>query len=210
MDADVFTDLTNTLNALSVVEEHHPNGDAPPPSTPDLVMVEEDELNRDGLCPDNDGEGTVLMSWLMARGKVTYNRTAVVAMEIKSPPRSWSPLPPDMEDVPQQSTTRSATPVLNDATQLLAERLAEQLLKHHGCLENPGLPPSGTNPDTVALSELIYQECPDVLSRPDIQPHLAADWEKHLPIAARRQLLKGPPRRQICHYRRWKTSLPPD
>lgn len=83
------------------------------------------------------------------------------------------------------------TPVLNDATRLLAERLAEQLREHHGCVEHPGLPPSGTDPDTVTLSKLISQECPDVLSRPNIQPHPVADWEKRLPVAARRQLFTG-------------------
>lgn len=95
------------------------------------------------------------------------------------------------DDSPPPSGLPSPQPmdlVIDDATQLLAERLAEQLLGHHGCLEHVTHPPSNAN--TTSLSELIGTDLPDVLSHPKIRPH-PADWENRLPVVARRQLFTG-------------------
>ncbi|BDD62648.1 hypothetical protein MAP00_007610 [Monascus purpureus] len=158
-NADIFTDLANTLNNLSV-EEHPSEEEAPQLSTLDFVAVDEDEeeneINGRRSSVDSDGED--------------------LAMGDDSPPPSGLPSPQPMDLV------------IDDATQLLAERLAEQLLGHHGCLEHVTHPPSNAN--TTSLSELIGTDLPDVLSHPKIRPH-PADWENRLPVVARRQLFTG-------------------
>jgi hypothetical protein len=43
---------------------------------------------------------------------------------------------------------------------------------------------------TVTLANLTNMDCPDVLSRPEIQPY-PVNWDQLLPAPARRQLFSG-------------------
>ncbi|PGG95194.1 hypothetical protein AJ79_10200 [Helicocarpus griseus UAMH5409] len=55
-------------------------------------------------------------------------------------------------------------------TQLLAQKLVEQLLQHQGCSEHVN--PDSFSSDSLSLSELIEIDCSDILSQPKIQLYL--------------------------------------
>ncbi|KAL3482542.1 hypothetical protein BJX62DRAFT_245829 [Aspergillus germanicus] len=85
----------------------------------------------------------------------------------------------------RRPSTPTAPRERRPATQHLAQQLAEQLLQHHGCMDHSDHGPQST--PTVTLANLTNMDCPDVLSRPEIQPY-PVDWDQLLPAPARRQL----------------------
>lgn len=75
-NTDVFADLTNTLNNLSVEED--PSKETPQLSTLDFIAVEEDndeeehEDNRQGTSMNCDGEGTNLSSYNQSKQSANW------------------------------------------------------------------------------------------------------------------------------------------
>ncbi|OJD22346.1 hypothetical protein ACJ73_06306 [Blastomyces percursus] len=161
-EPDSFTELSIALDDLLVLEQAE---DDPPPvgvsSSPVEISAAEES---DGPSLD---EGSHYLEYEQDLGAV-----------VDSPPVE----PPARLTFPAASSQESAN------TQLLAQKLVEQLLQHQGCSEH--VDPGSSSPDSLSLSELIEIDCPDILSQPKIQPY-PVNWDHLLPAQARRRLFTG-------------------
>ena len=84
----------------------------------------------------------------------------------------------------------------------LAQHVAEQLVRHHGCSQHDIFRPSD-QATGLSMSDVMSTEEPQVLSSATIRPH-PADWEERFPVALRRRLFTGIRQRPVHR------SSPPD